>query len=83
MLRQRPMAGLAGHPGVFPGFLVLKNVAVARLTRAMACEGHGLGCDLSNGVAAIVSILTKAAGNELRTQNQEQRNPHQKDPCYS
>jgi len=83
VLRQRPMAGLAGHPGVLPGLFFLKNVAVTRLARAMACEGHGQGRDLANGIAAIMSILAKAAGNKVGTQNREQGNRDQEDRRYS
>jgi len=83
VLRERPVASLAGHPGVLPGLFFLKNVRVTRLARAMACEGHLLGRDLGNGIAAIMSILTKAAGNKVGTQNREHSNRDQEDRRYS
>jgi hypothetical protein len=68
---------------VLPGLFLLKNVAVTRLARTMACEGHGQGRDLANGIAAIMSILAKAARNKVGTQNREQGNRDQEDRRYS
>ena len=83
MLCQRPVAGFAKHPGVLSGAFFLKNFAVTRLTRAVTCKGHGLGGNLSNSIAPIVSILTEATGNKMGTQKQEEGNPGQEDCRYS
>jgi hypothetical protein len=83
VLRQRPVAGFAEDAGVLPGSFLLENLTVTRLARAMTREGHRLGRDLFNGIAAIISILAKAAGHKAKTHNRENGNPGKKDRYYS
>lgn len=74
VLRQRPVASFTGDAGVLPGSFLFENFGVTRLTRSMTRERHRLGRDFYNRIAAIMSILAKAAWHQAKTHDSEHRN---------
>lgn len=71
MLGLRSVASFAGNHHVLALFFLLDHIDMASLARVVAGEGHGPGRDLSDGVAAIMSVLPKTAGNDGGSQNDE------------
>jgi len=71
MLGLRSVARFAGNHYVLALFLLLDHVGMASLARIVAGKGHGPGRDFSDGVAAIVSVLTKTARNHGGPQDDE------------
>ena len=78
MLCQSSVASLARHHDVLALFLQICNVSVANLAGFVASESHGPSGDLRNGRAAVMSVLSKAAGDDGGAQDNErhQRNDH-------
>jgi len=64
MFGLRSVAGLAGYHHMPSLLLEICDIGMAALAHIVASEGYGPGRDLSNGRAAIVSILSKAAWDD-------------------
>ena len=71
MLCQGSMACFAVHVGVLAFALYVQHVAVAGFASLVSSEFHWPGCNLSNGRAAIVSILPEARWNHVVSNDQK------------
>ncbi len=81
MLRQRPMARLAGNSLVHALAFHFQDVGVAAVADLMAGVRNRPRCDLLDRIAAVVSVLPKTARDENAAQHQKQNAPHQEDRC--
>jgi len=66
-----PVAGFARDDHMPALLLQIDYVGVAGLANIMAGESHRAGCDLSNSIAAIVPVLSKAARDDDGSQGNE------------
>jgi len=65
------VASFAGNHHVLALLFLLDHVDMTSLADIVTSEGYGPGRDLGNGVAAIVPVLAKTAGNDSGSQNDE------------
>ncbi len=71
MLGLGSVASFAGDDDVLAELLLIDHVGVAGLADIVTGEGRGAGSDLSDGGAAIVSILAETVGNDEGAQANE------------
>ena len=71
------VAGFARNVGVPVELLLADDVGVARFAGLVTGEGRGAGGDLSDGVAAVMTVLAEAFGNDRAAQDNEQQQRQQ------
>ena len=78
MLCERSMASFAGERCMFALLLQIGDVGVTSLTSRVAGDRDWPGCDLGDGISAIVAVLAEAARNDGSAQDhkREERDQH-------
>jgi len=79
MLGQRPVARFAGYSLVHAFAFHIENVGVAALANLMSGISNRKCCNLGDGLAAIVAVLTKAAWHKESAYHQKQDKPDHED----
>jgi hypothetical protein len=75
MFCQRSVARLAVDVGMLATLLFFQDIRVAVLAGLVAGELHRTGGDFSDGVSAVVSVLTEALRYERRSDSQKHQYP--------
>ncbi len=83
MLRQRPMASLAGYSLMYALALYFEDVGVTALANLMACIRSRPRCNLTDRVAPVMPVFPKALRDENAAHHQEQNATHQEDRCQT
>jgi hypothetical protein len=78
VLGERTVAGFAVHARVFPSLLHLQHVAMAIFTGVVTGIRDRLRRKFSQRISPIVAVLSKALGNEVRSQQQKYGEPNYK-----
>ena len=81
VLGQRSVTGFAVHVRVLAGLLYVQNVGVAGLAGLVAGELDRARCDLGDGGAAVVSVLSEARGTTKSRTTRKRRKARTKSPA--
>jgi hypothetical protein len=73
------MAGFAIHPGMLAGLFQIQNIDVTAFAGLVSGKSYGVVRYVSDGIAAVVPVLTEAFWNDETPDDQKCHGPHGKD----
>ena len=73
MLALRSVAGFAGNVHMASKFFLINDLGVTAFADVVTSESGSASCDLGDGVATVVSILSEAFGDYKCAENNEEK----------
>ena len=81
MFGERSVTGFAVYVDMFTGFLLLEDLHVAGFAGLMSGMRDGKTGNVGERVSPIMSVFSKAPGNEIRANREECKDSEQEDAC--